>query len=434
MTADHGHGVGGRTAADENDRSLRSGGTRRALANPSYRWFMAGQLLGQTGGWMQRIAQTWLVLELTESPLVLGTVVTLQFMPILLLSLFAGVLADRFPKKAALISIQLVNVVQASLFTVLVATGWIQLWHIYVLAMIQGTASAMEQPLRQSLPMELVGRELIVYAVALNSAVHNSARILGPALGGVVVALLDVKGAFALNALTHGLVLGTLVMMQMTQRVLRTTPRGNPLAEIGDSLRFAAGNRTMVFTLGALSCLGIFGFNYSTFLPIMARNELQMGPSGYGTLSAALGVGAILGAAVVARQGYTSPLRQVGGGVAFAALLLGVGLSPWLVVSVLLLGGLGVAGTLFTTTANTTLQLTVPDDMRGRIMGLYTLLLAGMTPPGAMVTGALSDLWGIRTALGIEAAICLLGVLVAGRYLVSASKAQLSQPQPTPRG
>jgi MFS family permease len=384
---------------------------------------MAGQLISQSGGWMQRIAQSWLVLQITDSPAALGTVVTLQFMPILTLSLFAGALADRYPKRRSLVLIQGVGIFQALALAGLTATGQVELWHVYVLAVVHGTANAMEQPLRQAFPAELVGRELLASAIALNSAVHNSARILGPALGGVVVVWLDLTGAFVLNGASHLAVLVTLALMRLGGiPAPRTQGRRNALAEIGESLRFVGQNPILVYTFAALSCLATFGFNYSTFLPLLARYVLDMGPSGYGTLSAALGAGAIVGSLIIARQGYSSPLRQIAGGIAFSLVLAAIGLSGWAALTIALMAALGISGTFFATTANTTVQLHVPDEMRGRVMGLYTLLLAGMTPPGALATGFLADRWGIQVALGVEALICFLGVLPAWWYFARADR------------
>ncbi len=393
------------------------GGLRLALRNYNYRLFMAGQLVSQSGGWMQRIAQSWLVLQITDSPAALGTVVTLQFLPILTLSLFAGAAADRFPKRRSLVLIQSIGIAQAATLAVLTATGHIELWHVYVLALVQGTANAIEQPIRQAFPAELVGRDLLGSAIAMNSAVHNSARIVGPALGGVVVAWLDITGAFALNSVSYLAVLISLALMRTATIAAPTRPSGrNALAQIGEALAFAGRRPVIVYTLAALSVLATFGFNYSTFLPLLARYVLDMGPSGYGTLSAALGAGAIVGSLIIARRGYSSPLRQVGGGIAFSLLLAAIGVSPAVGTTLVLMALLGAAGTFFSTTANTTVQFHVPDEMRGRIMGLYTLLLAGMTPPGAMVTGLLADHWGIQVALLMEAAICFLGVLPAWWY------------------
>jgi MFS family permease len=395
-----------------------SPGPRAALKNRNYQLYLGGQIVSQSGGWMARIAQAWLVLELTDSPAVLGTVVTLQFLPILLLSLFAGALADRYPKRRTLLVLQTIAMAQAFALGFLVAGGLVEMWHIYVLAAVLGLTTALEQPLRQAFPAELVGRELIPSAVALSSATFSTARILGPALGGAVVAVLGVAGAFFLNGVSYIAVIVTLALMRLGARpsaAART--KGNAFSQIGESIRYARSHPTILFTLCVLSCLGTFGFNYSTFLPLVARYELQLGSSGYGTLSAALGVGAVAGALVIARLGYDTPYRQVAGGIAFSLLLAAFALSPWLGLSLLLLPCLGVAGVFFTTTANTTLQLEAPDEMRGRMMGLYTLLLMGMTPPGATITGWLADLWGIRTALALEALICLVGVLVGWRYL-----------------
>jgi MFS family permease len=393
-------------------------GPRAALQNRNYQLYLGGQIVSQSGGWMARIAQAWLVLELTDSPAVLGTVVTLQFLPILLLSLFAGALADRYPKRRTLLVLQAIAMGQAFALGALVAGGLVQMWHIYVLAAVLGLTTALEQPLRQAFPAELVGRELIPSAVALNSATFSTARIVGPALGGAVVAGLGVAGAFFLNGFSYVAVIVTLAAMRLRDHASSAAPAGgNAISQIGQSVRYARSNPTILFTLCVLSCLGIFGFNYSTFLPLVARYELQLGSSGYGILSAALGVGAVVGALAIARLGYDTPYRQMAGGVAFSLLLAAFALSPWLGLSLALLAGLGIAGVFFTTTANTTLQLEAPDEMRGRMMGLYTLLLMGMTPPGATVTGWLANLWGIRTALALEALVCLVGVLVGWRYL-----------------
>lgn len=378
---------------------------------------MAGQLVAQSGGWMQRIAQAWLVLEVSESPLALGTIVTVQFLPILLLSLFGGFLADRFPKRSALMVTQGVSAAQAVGLWIVVATGTVELWHIYVLALVLGVANAIEQPIRQAFPAELVGRDLIPHAVALNSAVHNTARIVGPAAGGVVVAWLGTAGAFAVNAAGHIAVIVSLVLMRISPAEGgRMMGRGHPIAQIVESLRYAAGSSAIVSTLVTLGSLSIFAMNYSTFTPLLARNELGMGPEGYGMLSAALGAGAIVGAVAAAAAGRPTRLGQASVGVAVAVILGGVALSPWVGLTLALMAGMGALTTVFTTSANTALQLRVADDMRGRIMGLYTLIMAGMTPPGAMITGTLADAWGIRVALGIEALICGVGILAGVGY------------------
>ncbi|MBM2809632.1 MAG: transporter [Chloroflexi bacterium] len=400
--------------------NVQSPGARLALANGNYRLFLSGQLVSQTCGWMQRLAQAWLVLDLTESPLALGTLTTLQFLPILLLSLIAGALADRLPKRRTLLALQMIAATQSMALAALAATGRVEVWHVYLLALVQGTISAMEQPLRQAFPVELVGRDLIPHAVALNSAAFNTARILGPALAGAAIAWISLTGAFLVNAGSSVVVVALLLRMRIDVVPVAAPSRGlNTFGQIREALGFAAHRPAIVFALGALSWLGIFGFNYMTFMPLLARYGLDLGPSGYGMLSTALGVGALVGALLIARRTSTAPGRMVAGGIAFSGLLAAVGLSPWLATSLALLALLGTAGVLFTTTANTIVQVNAPDAMRGRIMGLYTLLLAGMTPPGAMVTGTLADLWGIRATLTIEAIVCLVGVLAAMRYLAT---------------
>ncbi|MBI4493370.1 MAG: MFS transporter [Chloroflexi bacterium] len=388
-----------------------------ALANRNYRLFLAGQLVSQSGIWVQRIAQSWLVLELTESPVALGTVTALQYLPILLFSLFAGTLADRYPKRRVLAAIQAAAMLQALALALLVASGQVQLWHVYVLAFVQGTTSALEQPIRHAFPSELVGRDLLANAVALNSAVFSTGRVFGPAVGGFVVAWLGLEAAFLLNGASYLAVLAVLALMRL-DGLVRPDPagRGGLFAQLGEAFGYAARTPPIVFTLGVLTCLAIFGFNYSTFLPLLARYQLGLGASGFGLLSAALGSGSLVGALAVARWGRASARRLVGAGIAFSALLAGVGLSPWFALSLALLAALGMAGVVFTTTANTSLQLGVPEAMRGRIMGLYSLLLAGMTPPGATFTGALADSAGIGATLEVEALVCLAGTALGLGY------------------
>lgn len=393
-------------------------GVFRALSNYNYRLFLASQLVSQSGTWMQRIAQSWLVLVLTESPVALGTVTALQFLPILLLSLFAGGLADRYPKRRILVLLQVVALSQALALAALVISGQVQLWHVYVLALVLGTANALEQPLRHAFPSELVGRDLLPNAVALNAAVFNSGRIFGPGLGGFVVAWLGLGSAFLLNAVSYVVVLAALALMRVDGLASPTSEgRGSLLGELAEAIKYAVATPPVLFTLSLVTCLGIFGFNYSTFLPLLARYELGLGPEGFGLLSAALGVGALAGALGVARWGRASLGSLIGSALAFATLLAGVGLSPGFALSLVLLAALGVAGVTFSTTTNTSLQLGVPESMRGRIMGIYGLLFAGMTPPGATITGWLADAVGIRVTLVVEAAVCLLGVVLGIGYL-----------------
>jgi MFS family permease len=389
-----------------------------ALGNTAYRLFVLSQVVAQSGAWVQRIALAWLVLELTESPVALGTLTALQYLPILLFSLLAGTLADRFPKRKALIALQVVTLAQAVMLAILGATGVVQLWHVYVLALVHGTVSAMEQPVRQALPFEMVGRELLTNAIALSSAIHSSSRIFGPALGGLVVASFGSAGAFLLNALAAVGVMGLLGAIRATPGAEQVgAARGSVLQQLGEAIRYAATTPPIALAFSVLTVLAIFGFNYNTFLPLLARYQLALGVTGYGLLSAALGGGAVVGALGMARWGKPSHAGMIASGSAFSAALLAVALSYDVVPSVILLAGVGMAGVFFTTSANSILQLTVPEHMRGRIMGMYSLLLMGMTPPGAAFTGAIADGWGISIALQVEAVICLLGLAGGLVYL-----------------
>lgn len=388
-----------------------------SLGNYDYRLFFLGQVVSQSGSWVQRVAQAWLVLEITESPVALGTVTALQFLPILFLSLFAGTVADRFPKKHLLGLIQAVLALEGLTLAGLVMAGWIELWQVYLLALLHGIATAMEQPVRHVFPFELVGRDLLTNAVALNSVNFNTARILGPALGGVIVVWLDLEGAFLVNALGHLGVVASLAMMRKPARPAQPAGEGETLVkQLSEALTYVARSPTLVTTFGLVTCMSIFGHNYSTFLPLLARYELNLGASGFGFLTSAVGCGALVGALAVAQRGGSSEGILVGAGLAFAGMLVGIGLSPWFEVSLVLLVVLGCAGTIFSTSANTIIQLAAPEAMRGRIMGLYSLLFAGMTPFGATITGGLAALWGTRVALELEAGACVVGLVAAAIY------------------
>lgn len=391
-----------------------------ALANYDFRLFFTGQVISQTGSWMQRVAQAWLVLELTDSPLALGTVTAVQFLPILVLSLFAGALADRLPKQRFLAAIQAVMVAEALVMAFLVYADIVQLWHIYALGLLHGIASAMEQPARHAFPYEIVGRALMPNAVALNSVNFNTARIVGPSLGGVAVVAMGIGGTFLLTSVSHVAALATIAAMTAGRKAIgQGALQGTFLSQLAEVLRYVARTPSVAFTLGMITCMSIFGHNYSTVLPLLARYELGLGASGFGFLMSAVGGGAVLAALTIAQSGRSSRQILVAAQIGFAAVLAAVGLSPGFEVSLVLLVVLGLFGTSFSVSSNTNLQMETPERMRGRIMGLYSLLFAGMTPVGATVTGGLADAWGIRPTLEFEALMCLSGVVGGLLYLRS---------------
>lgn len=383
----------------------------RALEVRNYRLFWIGQLISLTGSWMQTTAQAWLVLQITQSPFALGLVTTLQFLPIMLLSLVGGVITDRLPKQRVILFTQVAALVQAALFGTLVATGAIQLWHVYVLAAFQGVVNAIDNPARQAFVPELTGRDYLVNAVALNSMLFNGARIVGPALAGLVIAKIGIAPTLYLNALSFVAVIIGLVRMDPRQ-FLAAPPRSEaPMRQrLAEGFRYVWQTPTVLLIMLVVASIGTFGYNFSVVLPLLAGFVLQTSAEGFGGLSAFLGIGSLLAAIATAYTKQITLRRLLIGAGAFSILLGMVAFSTNFALSAALLVALGFAGITFATTANSLLQLTVPDELRGRVMSIYILLFAGSTPIGGFLIGTLSDIIGVSWTLFVCAVLCGLGV------------------------
>ena len=389
----------------------------RALRVRNYRLFWTGQLISVIGTWMQSTAQAWLVYQLTNSPFALGLVTTLQFLPVMLLSLFGGVIADRVPKRQLMMITQTLLLLQAAVFGVLVSTGVIQIWHVYVLAIIQGLINAIDNPVRQAFPIEMVGHDDVGNAVALNSMLFNAARVVGPAVAGVLIAEIGIAPALYINAASFVAVIAALLMMngaELHAPVVRT--RQPALRELRDGLSYAAKTPAVITILIVIGFVGTFGYNFSTVLPLLSGFVLHTDAAGFGELSTALGLGSLVGALFVAYSRGISLRRLFIGSTAFSLLLAALSRSGVFAASIIVLIALGFAGILFTTTANTLLQTIVPDELRGRVMSLYVLLFIGSTPVGAFLTGTIANTLGTQTALLLEAAMCMTGVVIATVY------------------
>lgn len=383
----------------------------------NFRLFWFGQLISLIGTWMQSVGQAWLVLKLSDSPLALGTVAALQFLPVTLLTLFAGVIVDRLPKRRLQLVTQTIALLQALILAILVSTNSVQLWHIYVLAASLGLVNAFDNPTRQSFVIEMVGREDVANAVALNSILFNSARIIGPAIGGILIATIGLAECFYANAASFVAVLASLLLMRESLlHSPRRRPQGQILTQLAEGLRYATRTPAILLIVILMGALGTFGYNFNTSLPLLARNALNVDAAGYGALMSAMGAGSLVAALVVASGGKVTTRRLFLGAAGFTVLLGAVAVSGWYPLSLALMLPLGFASITFTTSANTSLQLEVPDTLRGRVMSLYTLLFLGTTPIGGLVTGLLAEYYGIRWALGIEAAICAAGVAAASIY------------------
>jgi MFS family permease len=390
----------------------------RALRHRDYRLFWLSQGPSMTGTWMQSLGQAWLVLELTHSPLSLGFVSTLQFGPFLLFSFVAGVVVDRVPKRRLLIWTQVARGLQAAILAALVFSGHVRYWHVAVLALAAGIANTLDMPTRQAFVVDLVGREDLLNAIALNSAVFNAARTIGPALGGLLIAEWGVGAAFALNALAFLAPIGALSFV-------RTEGYGGPRErrpireEIGEGIAYAAQTPRIAFVLTLLLVVSLFVFNYNVMVPLFARQVLAADARGLGLLMSALGVGAMLGAVAQAIMSGDRPstLVIVYTGLTLGAASLAMAFTREFWSATGLLFVMGLAGIVFMTSCNTTVQLGVPDVLRGRVMALYSFVFVGVTPIGSFLMGWISEHGGVPVAyyLGGAASIVTVAVLVIRR-------------------
>ncbi|MGH7302074.1 MAG: MFS transporter [Candidatus Rokuibacteriota bacterium] len=384
-----------------------------ALRHRDFRLFWIGQLISQVGTWMQSVAQAWLVLELTQSPLQLGIVSALQFTPVLLLSPVGGVLSDRFPKRRVLLISQTAMQLQAFGLAALVWSGRVQYWHVALLATLYGLSRAIDIPARQSYVTDLVGRSNLANAVALNSLIMNGARIVGPAAAGLLIAAFGMALAFFLNGVSFVAVLVALLAIRTEGRPDADGRLGIREGVLG-ALSYAAATPPVAFTLGLMVVVSLMVLNFNVVVPLVARDVLNQGAHGFGLLMSALGAGAVAGAFGVAlfRRAEPSLGFLVAAGATLCLGLVALALVGHFALAAVVLALLGCCQILFTTGCNTTLQLTAPNELRGRVMGLYTVTFAGMTPFGSLLVGWVAEHQGVRAACAAGGAIGLLGVAV----------------------
>ena len=398
----------------------------RALNHRDFRRFYAAQLLALVGGWMQTVAQAWLVLQLTDSPFKLGLISTLQFSPILMFSLVAGAVADRLPKRGLLVTTQTTLACQALLLGVLVSTGRVQYGHVAVLGLVLGFANVVDQPARQSFVMDMVGKGDVANAVALNSAAFNAARIVGPAVAGVLIGRVGVGPVFFINSV--GFVGVILTLLRLEARGLPARERrATMLEEIVEGLRYARRTPRLLLALGLVLSVSLFVFNFTVYVPLLARTVLGLGAEGFGFLMASLGVGAVAGALTVGGFGSREPelgRMFLSAAVAFAALL-GLGLSRHVWTAAPLLFVTGYFGIMLMATCNTSMQLRAPDALRGRVMSLYTWVTGGVFPIGAFLVGSISQAWGVSAAFlwnGTLGLVTLGGIMLWWRLRARAPR------------
>ncbi len=383
----------------------------RAFRHADFRRFFAAQLVAQIGSWMQTVAQSWLVLQLTSSPLLLGLIGTLQFAPILLFSIVSGALADRLPKRRLLVLTQTVLGCQALALGALVYSGHVEYWHVAVLATGVGLANVLDSPARQSFVAEMVGRSDLSSALSLNSASFNAARIVGPSIGGLLIARFGVAPAFVCNGV--GFAIAIAVMLSLRARGLPQPRTGaGVVEEILIGIRYVWRTREMVLALGLCFMVSFCVFNFTVYVPLVVRDVLGLGAEGFGFLMASLGVGAVSGALTLGTLGSQRPPRPlmfVAAALACGGLLgLSVVHAFWPAVAMLFVTGF--FGIICVVSCNTTMQLASTDALRGRVMSIYTLVWGGVFPIGAFLVGAMSERWGVQRALLTNGSIGLAGV------------------------
>ena len=385
-----------------------------ALSHRNFRLFFIGQGISLIGTWMQNVGEGWLILTLTNSPFYVGLTAALSSIGVLLFSLYAGVLADRTDKRRFIIFMQIAFMLEAFAVAVLVWTQVVAVWQVLLLATLLGIASAFDIPMRQSFVVEMVGKDDLMNAIALNSSLFNSARVVGPAIAGFLIGAVGIAWCYFLNGLSYIAVIVGLLMMRLprTTSPPKTTSAWMGFREVLTYLRSERRVRVLIILTAILS---VFGFPYIAMMPVFARDVLNSGATGYGALTSSIGIGAVIGALAIALS--SARLRRKGrlmllGGTAFGVLLILFSGSRVLALSMVLLALAGCAMIVNNSIMNTLLQTTVPDHLRGRIMGFYSFVFVGMAPFGAFLFGVVAEHVGVARTIAAGGAIVVLAVML----------------------
>lgn len=382
-----------------------------ALRVPNFRLYYSGQLVSLTGTWMQAVAQSWLVLQLTGSGTMLGLVAAAQFGPVLLLGPYGGLVADRADKRRLLLLTQSMLGLLALTLGLLTVSHVVQIWMIFVVAVAFGTVAAVDNPARQSFIPELVGRQQLAGAVSLNSVAVNAARTLGPAAAGILIAAVGAGVCFLLNAASFVAVLVALAYLR-TDRLQPARPVPRAPGQLRQGLRYVRRTTGLLVPLLMMALIGTLTYEFPVVLPLLARDTLRGGATTYGWLTAAMGAGAIAGGLLVAAYQRTgvAPLTAIA--AAFGVAVAGAAAASSIAVEVVVLALAGAAGTAFLATGNSSLQLESDPRFRGRVMALWSVTFLGSTPVGGPIVGVVSERWGPRTGLALGAAACFAAAAI----------------------
>ncbi|MGB7595621.1 MAG: MFS transporter [Erysipelotrichaceae bacterium] len=393
-----------------------------SLKHRNFRLFFIGQCISLIGTWMQNIGQTWLVLQLTHSALKLSLVTMMQFLPMLVFSLFAGTVIDRFSKRKVLIFTQTSMMVLAIVLATLTYLNLIQYWHLIILALLLGIVNTLDMPTRQSYFIEMVGRKDLMNAIALNSGIFNLARVVGPAIAGILIGLVGIPICFYLNALSFVAVIISLFMIN--------TPNDKPVGDkiesfnqvvedIKNGLRYIKHSNIILVPLILIAVISLFAMNYSVLIPIFASQTLGQDATGYGFIMTCMGLGSLTGAMVIAARSQSGPKHKymIIGAISTCFFMAILGLEHTYLIACVTVFAIGLSSIVFTALANSIIQLNSSDQMRGRVMSVYTLVFLGVTPIGSLATGGLIEWIGISWTMILSGLVSIVITLFTVYFL-----------------
>lgn len=385
-----------------------------SLTNKDFRTYWLGQCISLMGTWMQNIGLTWLVLSITGSPLLLGLLETVRFLPVTIFSLFAGVVIDKYPKKKILLITQTISMIFAFTLSALVFTHTVRYEYVLILALISGFSNTIDMPARQSFTVEMTGKEDLMNAIALSSVTFNLARIVGPAIGALVLAFFGAGWCFLLNGFSFMAVIASLLRIQVKPYVRKKEKNSNMIKEIKDGLKYISEEKQLLQIILLTIIVGIFVYNYDIIIPVFVKSVLYQSEKVYGLLISSLGIGSLLGAVIVSVKSKSGPKMEIliGCSVIESVLLILISFTRIYYLTAILLVISGIFNIWFSTIANSTLQLTSKDEYRGRVMSVYSLVYAGTAPIGYMFAGAATDRLGANIAFFVNGALTIALILL----------------------
>lgn len=417
--------------ARRSSRGEAPAGTFAALQVRNYRLFLAGQAVSLTGTWMQSVALSWLVFELTHSGTAIGLVLAAQFLPVLALGAYGGLIADRVPKRPLLMGTQTALAALALLLGLLTVTHTIELWMVFVIAALIGTVTAVDTPTRQTFVMEMVGGDRVQNAVSLNSVLTNASRAVGPAIAGGLIASVGIGVCFLVNGASFLAVLAALAVMRL-EELHPSRPAGHERGQLRAGFHYVRGTPGLLVPLLMMALVGTLAYEFPVVLPLLAHQTLHGGATIFGFLSCAMGAGAVAGGLVVAVLGITGlePLTTAAG--MFGMAMFAAAAVPALPGELAAIALVGAAGTAFMATGNSTLQLTSDPTFRGRVMALWAVTFSGSTPIGAPIVGAVSEFASPRAGLALGALACVLAAALGAAAVTRTPPGERRHPHSVP--